>query len=298
MSGKTPAVQEENGEPTRTVKLNLRENAYDFIEESLRYAELAVDDPSAWKFAIVLAAQGIELLLKARLADEHPLLLLANPDRPAPGPTVGVDSAIARLTSAGVSIAKDDLDRLRLARRLRNEFVHYEVNATVEQLEGVFADLFEFAHVFHYSELGDELHGHLSEDLFAAEAAMIERFRRELIVYQGSEVVRWFPSEIVDAQFALRLSISGTTYDRIRRGAAGDPHEDTTRPCHDCSVVRGQLHAYGCDSERCPRCSGQLLSCGCDWEWEYVEKIDHFVPVAEPTAGSEGSGEEPASTAD
>ena len=34
--------------------------------------------------------------------------------------------------------------------------------------------------------------------------------------------------------------------------------------CGDCGAPRGGFHHRGCDLERCPRCSGQLISCGCD----------------------------------
>ncbi len=33
--------------------------------------------------------------------------------------------------------------------------------------------------------------------------------------------------------------------------------------CHDCGIQDGGSHHPGCDAERCPRCKGQLISCGC-----------------------------------
>ena len=38
---------------------------------------------------------------------------------------------------------------------------------------------------------------------------------------------------------------------------------DPARRCHDCNVAAGGFHHPGCDMEECPRCHGQLLSCGC-----------------------------------
>lgn len=38
---------------------------------------------------------------------------------------------------------------------------------------------------------------------------------------------------------------------------------DSERRCHDCNVASGGSHHPGCDVEECPKCHGQLISCGC-----------------------------------
>ena len=39
-----------------------------------------------------------------------------------------------------------------------------------------------------------------------------------------------------------------------------DPH---AHRCHDCNIQVGGFHHPGCDMEQCPRCGGQLITCGC-----------------------------------
>lgn len=39
--------------------------------------------------------------------------------------------------------------------------------------------------------------------------------------------------------------------------------ENEAQRCHDCNVAKGGFHHPGCDMERCPKCHGQLIGCGC-----------------------------------
>jgi hypothetical protein len=59
--------------------------------------------------------------------------------------------------------------------------------------------------------------------------------------------------------------IGESVYDQV-------PFDGTV--CHDCNVTTGQFHHPGCDMERCPKCGGQLISCGCLDESEEDEEDD------------------------
>lgn len=50
----------------------------------------------------------------------------------------------------------------------------------------------------------------------------------------------------------------------IKCGGAGDWGEGTPDyVCGDCNAKFGEYHHYGCDTERCPVCGGQFISCAC-----------------------------------
>ena len=53
---------------------------------------------------------------------------------------------------------------------------------------------------------------------------------------------------------------------------------DINERCHDCGIVNkpGNYHHPGCDIERCPRCEGQLISCGCLDDSEYIKKLENM----------------------
>ena len=55
------------------------------------------------------------------------------------------------------------------------------------------------------------------------------------------------------------ITIKGIKYHRNRSNF------DVNKRCHDCGIInkQGNYHHLGCDIERCPKCKGQLISCGC-----------------------------------
>lgn len=49
-----------------------------------------------------------------------------------------------------------------------------------------------------------------------------------------------------------------------KRMESSDYHfNEPSGRCHDCNIAPGGKHHPGCDVERCPRCGGQMISCGC-----------------------------------
>ncbi len=48
----------------------------------------------------------------------------------------------------------------------------------------------------------------------------------------------------------------------VARVPHDDPHDDEG-DCHDCNVLPGQYHHFGCDWESCPICGRQAAGCEC-----------------------------------
>jgi len=76
-----------------------------------------------------------------------------------------------------------------------------------------------------------------------------------------------WPERLRASQLDPTILVGGVERRRIRYGDEADDWGANERPCHDCAAIKGELHAQGCDVERCPACGGQLwFGCECDDE--------------------------------
>ena len=67
------------------------------------------------------------------------------------------------------------------------------------------------------------------------------------------------------------LTGASCTEGALHEGDTVWPLVPATSRCGDCGVRSGGLHHPGCDVQRCPRCAGQLISCGCVFDDEGFE---------------------------
>ena len=70
----------------------------------------------------------------------------------------------------------------------------------------------------------------------------------KMVMLNGVEMAEEWPEQIAQAQKQVMYCINGMKYPRVRYGDEGDDWGAEKRPCHDCCVLKGQLHVPGVGS--------------------------------------------------
>jgi hypothetical protein len=104
-----------------------------------------------------------------------------------------------------------------------------------------------------------------------------------MVAFRGIQVVQGWPEKIQEAQLLTSCYPNGEEMARVRYGAEEEDWGANERACHDCAVIKGELHVPGCDVERCPACGGQIFSCDCEWQSKRSRKpaSKQFKPFSE-----------------
>ncbi|HTE41677.1 MAG TPA: hypothetical protein VK629_12655 [Steroidobacteraceae bacterium] len=89
--------------------------------------------------------------------------------------------------------------------------------------------------------------------------------KNKMVTFRGLDMIEGWPARIRKAQKQLAYVRGGVEKQRVRYGDEATDWKADTVPCHDCKVIKGELHVPSCDVEECPACGGQLLSCECEW---------------------------------
>jgi hypothetical protein len=161
-----------------SIKLSLIENAESFLKESLSKAISAESNPIDWKYAILHLIQSIELTLKEKLSQSHPILIYENIDKPQN--TVSLDRALDRLVKIiKIDFREEDLRALRIAKEWRNLITHYEFSFDITTVKPVFSQLFGLLSYFHSVQLKRELSASIPSELWN-EAISIKEYSDEL----------------------------------------------------------------------------------------------------------------------
>lgn len=146
------------------LEMGLLGNAIDYLENA---AETANDEATqfSFKYGVLHLVAGIELLLKARLQNEHWSLVFRDPDKASRQrletgdfASVDLDAALGRLKSiCEVTFRNDDEELLDALKRLRNRIQHFSIQVDHSTLMSLLAFGYEFALWFMENHLDSEI---------------------------------------------------------------------------------------------------------------------------------------------
>jgi hypothetical protein len=172
----------------KALKLDLLENAIDSIIHGLEHYVKGKRNATNYKFAILHIAQGVELILKERLRQEHWVLIYDKVEKPNKSRTIDFETAVARLQSiCNISLAKH-IDGLRRLRNARHEIEHYKVSLSEQEATALIGSNVPFLMEFLDNELGTTLQEHIRDKKTWLELLEIAEVFKKAIVKAREEI--------------------------------------------------------------------------------------------------------------
>ena len=127
---------------TAHLTLSLEENAYGFLNQSLKHYRKTSRNVQEWPFALLHIVQSLELLLKQVLETINPILIYKDIDETKPDKhTVSLEQALSRLENLKVPIEEKERQIIRRASLKRNLVVHYRFELNKFEWKTIYASV-------------------------------------------------------------------------------------------------------------------------------------------------------------
>jgi hypothetical protein len=138
--------------------LSLMDNAKESLDHAIEHLT-ASTSPSGKdiKRVILDVSQVVELILKEKVRQIHPVLIWENVDKypSRSGQMIGTEKALARLSViGGVTFSDEFKETVRLCRKLRNSIEHYEVEFEFKEARIIIGRILSFVFSFTKKNLG------------------------------------------------------------------------------------------------------------------------------------------------
>lgn len=161
------------------LQMNLIENSNSFLIEAIKKMIDSRNNINNWKYAILMLVQAIELSLKEKLRNEHPIIIYTNIDKPKH--TVSIEVARNRIKNiCKVDFTSQENKAINNAINWRNKIIHFEFEINISAIKATFVSLFGFLSDFNRKHFNQEMKDILPKDLWN-EVTNIKDYEKELL---------------------------------------------------------------------------------------------------------------------
>lgn len=212
-----------------------------------------------FKFAIIHIFHAVELFLKARLAEAHPLLIYSKPENEIndDSHTVRFEALMGRLKNLGVIFSKEDRQDINALQKMRNSIEHHKIEKNMKDVELYVGRAARFLENFLKNELGMTLKKEIlkedpekGEETYRILAEAIHSYD-ERLQRAKEEMNEHLPADLKERFIEHEIVLCDTCGEKTIV-IPDDRYEDDQTQCFFC---REEYH-----SKHCTRCGHPILS--------------------------------------